>query len=51
MLAPVAEAFITIAHLLTHTSGGWRNDAGDPMFRHAGMSHAELIPNGLAKDF
>ena len=24
---------ITIEHLLTHTSGGWPNDASDPMFR------------------
>jgi CubicO group peptidase (beta-lactamase class C family) len=34
---------ITVEHLLTHTGGGWQNDASDPMFRSPGMSHAELI--------
>lgn len=34
---------ITVEHLLTHTSGGWRNDARDPMFLHPGMNQAELI--------
>jgi CubicO group peptidase (beta-lactamase class C family) len=34
---------ITLEHLLTHTSGGWRNDGGDPMFRNPEMNHAELI--------
>ena len=27
---------ITIEHLLTHTTGGWRNDANDPMFLKSG---------------
>ena len=34
---------ITIEHLLTHTCGGWHNDADDPMFRNLSMNHAELI--------
>jgi CubicO group peptidase (beta-lactamase class C family) len=27
---------ITVDHLLTHTCGGWPNDATDPMFQHDG---------------
>src|SRR5690242_20423093 len=34
---------ITIEHLLTHTAGGWSNDARDPMFENPKMSHRELI--------
>jgi CubicO group peptidase (beta-lactamase class C family) len=34
---------ITIEHLLTHTCGGWQNDAQDPMFRNPSMNHDELI--------
>jgi CubicO group peptidase (beta-lactamase class C family) len=34
---------ITIEHLLTHTCGGWPNDAQDPMFTNPSMSHEELI--------
>jgi CubicO group peptidase (beta-lactamase class C family) len=34
---------ITLEHLLTHTGGGWQNDGSDPMFRHIGMDHKELI--------
>jgi len=34
---------ISVDHLLTHTSGGWQNDASDPMFRFPQFSHAELI--------
>jgi len=34
---------ITIEHLLTHTSGGWSNEANDPMFMNLAMNHAELI--------
>jgi CubicO group peptidase (beta-lactamase class C family) len=34
---------VTIEHLLTHTAGGWQNDASDPMFANPEMSHAELI--------
>lgn len=34
---------ITVDHLLTHTSGGWPNNANDPMFQFPQFSHAELI--------
>lgn len=34
---------ITVAHLLTHTCGGWLNKKDDPMFLHPAMKHAELI--------
>lgn len=34
---------ITIEHLLTHTAGGWSNDAGDPMFQHPQFDQAALI--------
>jgi len=34
---------ITIRHLLTHTSGGWKNDRMDPMFSHPKLAHDELI--------
>jgi CubicO group peptidase (beta-lactamase class C family) len=34
---------ITVDHLLTHTAGGWENDRTDPMFRHTGMGHKQLI--------
>jgi len=34
---------ITIEHLLTHTTGGWVNDANDPMFLNQEMNHRELI--------
>ena len=34
---------ITIEHLLTHTAGGWSNDADDPMFFDRHMSQPELI--------
>ena len=34
---------IRIRHLLDHTSGGWRNDITDPMFKKPGLDHAELI--------
>jgi hypothetical protein len=34
---------ITIEHLLTHTTGGWKNDAGDPMGLDKKMNHRELI--------
>lgn len=47
---PTAEALhgITVDHLLTHTSGGWPNDATDPMFRDPKLSHQELITWTLA---
>jgi CubicO group peptidase (beta-lactamase class C family) len=34
---------ITIEHLLTHTAGGWANDAADPMFQHPELDHSGLI--------
>jgi len=34
---------ITIEHLLTHTTGGWRNDGNDPIFLNQEMNHRELI--------
>lgn len=34
---------ITIRHLLTHTCGGWGNDAHDPMFQNPFWNHRELI--------
>jgi CubicO group peptidase (beta-lactamase class C family) len=38
-----SETRITIEHLLTHTTGGWSNDARDPMFLNKEMNHRELI--------
>jgi CubicO group peptidase (beta-lactamase class C family) len=34
---------ITVDNLLTHTSGGWSNDASDPMFQHDSWDHTQLI--------
>jgi CubicO group peptidase (beta-lactamase class C family) len=34
---------IRIKHLLTHTGGGWQNNASDPMFRNPEMNHKQLI--------
>ena len=34
---------ITVEQLLTHTSGGWANDATDPMFMDREMNQAQLI--------
>jgi CubicO group peptidase (beta-lactamase class C family) len=39
---------ITVEHLLTHTAGGWPNDATDPMFQHTEMDHQQLITWTLA---
>ena len=39
---------ITIHHLLTHTSGGWPNDATDPTNRHRDLGARELIVHTLA---
>lgn len=39
---------ITIHHLLTHTSGGWPNDATDPMFRDPSIGQHDLITWVLA---
>jgi CubicO group peptidase (beta-lactamase class C family) len=38
-----SETRITIEHLLTHTAGGWSNEARDPMFLNKEMNHRELI--------
>jgi len=38
---------ITVEHLLTHTSGGWTNDAADPMFMNLEMNQAQLIESTL----
>jgi CubicO group peptidase (beta-lactamase class C family) len=38
---------ITIEHLLTHTTGGWKNDASDPMGLDKKMNHRELIAFAL----
>jgi CubicO group peptidase (beta-lactamase class C family) len=38
---------ITIEHLLTHTTGGWQSDAGDPMGFDKKMNHRELIAFSL----
>lgn len=40
---------IRIKHLLTHTCGGWQNDATDPMFRNQAMDHPQLIAWTLEK--
>jgi len=34
---------ISVDHLLTHTCGGWPNDATDPMFQHESWDHQKLI--------
>ncbi len=41
---------ITIEHLLTHTTGGWKSDAGDPMGLDKKMNHRELIAWTLEYD-
>jgi CubicO group peptidase (beta-lactamase class C family) len=41
--APDAVKPITVAHLLTHTCGGWSNKKDDPMFLPPAMNHRELI--------
>ena len=33
----------TLEHLLTHTCGGWQNDANDPMFLNPAMNQPALI--------
>lgn len=40
---------ISVRHLLTHTSGGWKNDMRDPMFKHPEFGHEELIRWTLEK--
>jgi len=34
---------ITVRHLLSHTSGGWPNDANDPMFQDPSWSQTQVI--------
>lgn len=38
---------ITVRHLLTHTAGGWPNNATDPMFMPPLLSMADVIAAGL----
>lgn len=38
---------ITVEHLITHTGGGWSNDAADPMFTNPQMNQARLIASTL----
>jgi CubicO group peptidase (beta-lactamase class C family) len=38
---------ITLHHLLTHTCGGWENDANDPMFRKPDLDQEQLITSTL----
>lgn len=38
---------ITLHHLLTHTCGGWENDADDPMFRRPELDQQQLITSTL----
>ncbi len=38
---------IAVHHLLTHTAGGWPNDASDPMFGPPARGMAEVIADGL----
>jgi len=43
LLGIEGPAGITLKHLLTHTSGGWKNDKTDPMFKEIKLDHAGLI--------
>ena len=45
---PESVRAITVDHLLTHTSGGWKNDEQDPMFSNPAMKHDELMVWTLA---
>lgn len=40
---------ITVDHLLTHTAGGWPNDANDPMMLNLTWNHTKLITQTIAK--
>jgi CubicO group peptidase (beta-lactamase class C family) len=40
---------ITVDHLLTHTCGGWPNDANDPMMHNLSWDHTKLITQTIAK--
>jgi CubicO group peptidase (beta-lactamase class C family) len=39
---------ITVDHLLTHTAGGWPNDATDPMMRNSSWDQTKLITETIA---
>lgn len=39
---------ITVAHLMSHTGGGWINDGNDPTMIHFGVSQDEMIARTLA---
>ena len=41
-------ADITVDQLLTHTCGGWPNDANDPMMHNDGWDHTKLITETIA---
>ncbi len=41
-------ADITVDELLTHTSGGWPNDANDPMMHNDGWDQTKLITETIA---
>jgi len=43
-------ADITVDDLLTHTCGGWPNDANDPMMHNDGWDHTKLITETIAND-
>jgi CubicO group peptidase (beta-lactamase class C family) len=40
---------ITVDHLLTHTAGGWPNDANDPMMLNPTWNQTKLITQTIAK--
>ena len=42
---------VTVENLLAHTSGGWQNDANDPMFQQPEMDHSQLIAWTLDNTF
>jgi CubicO group peptidase (beta-lactamase class C family) len=39
---------ITVDHLLTHTAGGWPDDAADPMMRNLSWDQTKLITETIA---
>jgi CubicO group peptidase (beta-lactamase class C family) len=41
-------AAITVDNLLSHTAGGWPDDANDPMFRNNGWDQEKLISETIA---
>lgn len=48
LAAGSALGAVTVDHLLTHAAGGWSNERDDPMSRHRGLDHADLIRWTLA---